>query len=160
MSAAADFGRTPPHWGASTIYADDLEPGRRFDLGRHRVTEAELVSFARDWDPQVFHVDASVAEAGVFAGLIASGIHTLAIFQRLAVEEFWGRLATIAARGMRETRFVRPVRPDDVLQGSLVVETLEVRDPSRSLLTVRGELCGASGPVLEVLFDVYVARRG
>lgn len=97
--AGPDTGRRPDAWTAETIFADDLGPGDVFELGGHTLSEAELTRFAGEWDPQFFHVDAAAAERGMFGGLIASGIHTMAVFQRLSVEGFWGRAATIAARG-------------------------------------------------------------
>lgn len=95
---------------------------------------AELTQFARQWDPQFFQVDAAAAGRGMFGGLIASGIHTMAVFQRLSVEGFWGRTATVAARGMRDVRFVRPVGSGASLDGS-------------------GE------PVLTMTLDAYLTRR-
>ena len=119
---------------AATLFADDPSPADAFDLGSHTVSVAELTQFAGQWDPQFFHVDAAAADRGMFGGLIASGILTMAVFQRLSVEGFWGRTATVAARGMRDVRFVRPVRPGASLAGS-------------------GE------PVLTMTVDAYLARR-
>ncbi len=69
------------HEHTRLVYAEDLGIGQRFDLGSHTVTEAELVDFATHWDPQWFHIDRAAAQDGQFGGLIASGIHTLAILQ-------------------------------------------------------------------------------
>ena len=63
------------------LYAEDLVIGSAWDLGSYVVTEPEIIEFARQWDPQGFHVDPDVAAAGYFGGIIASGIHTMAIFR-------------------------------------------------------------------------------
>lgn len=154
-----DLSRRPDAWNDETLFADDLEVGDVHVLGSHLVTREEVVEFATDWDPQFFHVDAAAAERGVFDGLIASGIHTMAVFQRLSVAGFWGRTATLAARGIREVRFVRPVRPGTEVTGRLTVEDIGPRDETRSLVTVSGVLEEASGPVLTMTLDVYLARR-
>lgn len=143
-----------------SVYADDIIPGTSYDLGSHQVSADEIVGFATDWDPQLFHVDGDAAARGVFGGLIASGVHTLAVLQRLSVPTVYDRWATIAARGMREVRFRKPVRPGVRLTGRLVVEEVSPRDRHRALVTVGGRLDDESGEaVLDVLLDVYVARK-
>jgi acyl dehydratase len=155
-----DLSRRPDAWTSpETLYADDLEVGDVFELGSHTVTEQEILEFATDWDPQFFHVDAEAAARGLFGGLIASGIHTMGVFQKLSVDGFWGRAATIAARGMRDVRFVSPMRPATLLTGRLTVDEVRHRDAGRSLVTVSGVLGGPAGPVLTLQLDAYLARR-
>lgn len=155
-----DLSRHPSTWDESTIYADDLSVGDAYDLGSYTVTTDELTEFADRWDPQFFHVDEDAAKRGLFGGLIASGIHTMAVFQRLSVAGFWGRSATVAARGIREVRFVSPMRPETTLLGRLVIEDVRPRDEHRSLVTVSGALEETGGvPVLALSLDAYLARR-
>ncbi len=155
-----DINRHPDAWNESTIYADDLAVGDVFELGSHTVTGEELTSFAEAWDPQFFHVDEEAAERGLFGGLIASGIHTMAVFQRLSVAGFWSRTATIAARGIRDARFLSPMRPGTTLAGRIVIDEVRHRDADRSLVSVSGTLYDESGSgVLALTLDAYVARR-
>lgn len=155
-----DLTTQPAGWNDSTLYADDLEVGGAYDLGTYTVSAEEIMGFAARWDPQFFHVDEDAADRGHFGGLVASGVHTMSVLQRLAVEGLWGRAATVAARGMREVRFLRPVRPGTTLQGSVVVDEVEHRDASRSLVSVSATLDDDAGrPVLAMVLDVYVARR-
>lgn len=150
----------PPVWTASTVFADDIAAGTTYPLGTARVTEQDILTFATQWDPQYFHVDPEAAASSPYGGLIASGIHTVAVLQRLSVEAVYGRWATIAARGIRDLRFTRPVRPGTELTGSLVVQDVQPRGEHRSLVTVASRLDDVQGdPVLEVSLDVYVARR-
>ncbi|MBB0992410.1 hypothetical protein G6009_13545 [Dietzia sp. SLG510A3-30A2] len=72
-------------------YADDLEPGQLIPLGSYTITEEEIVTYARQWDPVFIHTDPTAAATTPLGGVIASGLHTLAIYQRLAVPAFWSR---------------------------------------------------------------------
>ena len=150
----------PQVWTESTVFADDIAVGTTYPLGTALVTEQDILTFATEWDPQYFHVDPRAAASSPYGGLIASGIHTVAVLQRLSVEAVYSRWATIAARGIRDLRFTRPVRPGSELTGSLVVQDVQPRGEHRSLVTVTGRLDEVQGdPVLEVALDVYVARR-
>jgi acyl dehydratase len=67
-------------------FFEDISVGERFQSEPYHVTEDEIVTFARQWDPQSFHVDLAVAEKSIFKGLVASGWHTAAITMRLFVQ--------------------------------------------------------------------------
>jgi len=67
-------------------YWDDFKAGESIALGSHTITEAEILAFARKYDPQPFHTDPEAARRSIFGGLIASGWHTCAILMRLGVE--------------------------------------------------------------------------
>jgi acyl dehydratase len=73
-----------------TLTFEDFEPGQVYELGSTVVTEKEIVDFARQFDPQPFHLDPEAAKASVFGGLIASGWHTGAIWMRLYVDSLLG----------------------------------------------------------------------
>ena len=151
----------PQAWTDDTVFAEDIRVGARYDLGSHRVSEQEILEFATAWDPQYFHVDAEAAERASFGGLIASGVHTLSVLQKLSVAGVYEVWATIAAREMREVRFRRPVRPGDVLTGRLLVQDVRPRDEHRSLVTLAGALHDVRDEVvLSMVMDVYVGRRG
>jgi len=155
-----DISSHPDAWDDSTIYADDLTADDVYELGSYTPTREEVMSFAETWDPQFFHTDQAAAERGLFGGLIASGIHTMAVFQRLSVAVFWGNSATIAARGIRDVRFVKPMRPGTTLAGRLVVDEVTHLDAERSLVSVSGSLRDDSGAsVLSLSLDAYIARR-
>ncbi|MFT4125255.1 MAG: MaoC/PaaZ C-terminal domain-containing protein [Gordonia sp. (in: high G+C Gram-positive bacteria)] len=142
------------------VYADDLVVGARWELGTYEVTESAIVGFAADWDPQWFHVDApAAAERSPFGGVIASGLHSLAILQRLSVLGAVGRWAVIAGRRMTNIEFRAPVRPGDVLDGWLVVEAIEVGQ-GRALITYSCGLVNRSGRlVLRADVEAYVRTR-
>lgn len=111
-------------------YFEDLSPGQVFDIGTYPpLTEADIIDFARQWDPQYFHVDPEAAKDSIFEGLVASGWHTGAILMRLLVDNFLSSAATEGSPGLEQVRFLRPVRPGDQLRGTY--EVLETQ-PSAS----------------------------
>ena len=108
---------------------DTLAPGDVLDLGSCQVTEAEIVAFASDFDPQPFHIDPAAAERSIFGGIIASGWHTCALTMRLLVDAFLSQAASMGSPGVEQIRWLRPVRPGDTLTARIRV--LEKR-PSQS----------------------------
>src|SRR5215211_2002317 len=94
------------------IRAEQLPVGETIDLGEHRVTREAIVAFATDWDPQPFHVDLEFARSTTFGDVIGSGLHTLAIFQRLAVLGAYRDWAIVAGRTVRDVQFLSPLRPE------------------------------------------------
>ncbi len=111
------------------IHLEDLQPGQVHDLGRRTLSRDEIVAFAREWDPQAFHLDEQAAAASIYGGLIASGWHTVCVFMRLFADGLLSRAAALGSPGIEELRWLKPVRPGDTLAARL--EVLEVR-PSRS----------------------------
>ncbi|MBA4025503.1 MAG: hypothetical protein C0482_24370 [Gordonia sp.] len=69
-------------------FADDLVVGSEYELGDYLVTAKEITGFAAQWDPLHIHADEALAIAGRFGSIISSGVHTFAVFQRLAVTAF------------------------------------------------------------------------
>ncbi len=68
------------------LYLDDFHVGQRFTSATHRIDTEEIKAFARQFDPQPFHLDEEAAKSSMFGGLVASGWHTAAISMRLQVE--------------------------------------------------------------------------
>ena len=100
---------------------EDYVPGAVFEYGEIPVTEAEIVEFARRFDPQYIHIDREQAARGPFGGLIASGWHTAAMMMRLIVDNFLPKHASRGSPGIDELRWLRPVRPGDTLSVRLSV---------------------------------------
>ena len=103
----------------------DFHAGQVIEAGPYVLTEAELVQFARAYDPQWFHTDAEAAADSAFGGLIASGWHTCAIAMRLVVEAALEGSESFASPGLEHVRWPNPVRPGDALR--LVADVIEVR---------------------------------
>ena len=100
-------------------YWDDYEVGQKFDLGSTSFTADEIVSFARQYDPQSFHVDAAAARQSMFDGLIASGWHVTAKLMRLFVDNYVDQRTALGSPGVDEVRWLKPVRPGDTLNASV-----------------------------------------
>jgi acyl dehydratase len=96
-------------------YWDDYEIGQKFDLGSTSFTADEIVDFARQYDPQSFHVDAAAAGQSMFGGLIASGWHVTAKLMRLFVDNYVDQRTALGSPGVDEVRWLKPVRPGDTL---------------------------------------------
>ena len=144
-------------------YFEDLIEGESSDLGTYTLTREEVVSFAAEWDPQPFHLETSGAEGSVFDGLVASGIHTLAIGAKLLVEGFLVDVANMGGRGMSDIRWHRPVEPDETLSGRVTVaEKGEPTRQDRGDVAFELRLYGGGGdddPVLSTTFRNIVRRR-
>jgi acyl dehydratase len=120
-------------------YLEDLHVGDRFESGSYEVTERAIMEFAREFDPQPFHLDRGAAEKSVFRGLVASGWHTAAITMRLLVTSGLNLAGGAIGLGVDELRFPLPVRPGDVLR--LELEIVDVREsrskPDRGTARIR-----------------------
>lgn len=110
-------------------YLEDLHVGDRFNSDEYEVTEAAIIAFAREFDPQTFHLEPDRAKATIFKGLVASGWHTAAITMRLLVTSDLKLAGGAVGLGVDELRWPNPVRPGDILRVEL--EIVEVR-PSRT----------------------------
>ena len=112
-------------------YLEDIQAGERFRSADYAVTEAEIIEYAKQYDPQPFHTNPVEARNSVFGGLVASGWFTAAITMRLIAQSEVRIVGGLIGMGVEELRWPRPVRPGDTLH--VEVEVLEVR-PSRSHL--------------------------
>jgi len=108
----------------SQRFLDDYTAGLVLEFGAAPVDQAEVVEFARRFDPQPFHIDPAQAASGPFGGLIASGWHTGSLMMRMLVEHYLSP-ASLGSPGLDELRWLRPVRPGDTL--SVRVTVLEAR---------------------------------
>jgi len=97
------------------VYFEDVQVGQTHRFGHYEVTTEEIIAFAREFDPQPFHLDAEAAKQSMFGGLIASGWHTGAMFIRMINDHAIPGAATTGAIGFDDLRWLKPVRPGDVL---------------------------------------------
>jgi acyl dehydratase len=143
------------------LYLDDLHVGQRFMSGTHAVDEDQIMRFAREFDPQPFHLDGDAARDTLFVGLAASGWHTAAITMRLLVDGGAPIAGGIVGLG-GEISWPRPTRPGDVLQvESEVVHVAPSRSrPDRGIVTIRSETRNQRGDVVQLFVaKVVVPRR-
>lgn len=114
---------------STTRYFDDFSVGDRFAAGAATLDEAAMLAFAADYDPQPFHTDPAAARDSIYGGLIASGFQTLAFGFRQVLDTGIFRDSSLGSPGFDELRWLKPVRPGDILR--VEAEVTETR-PSRS----------------------------
>jgi acyl dehydratase len=147
-------GKPAPH------YLDDLRVGQRFTSAARVVDAGEIKSFAREYDPQPFHLDDEAAKATLFQGLAASGWHTMAMTMRLLVDGGMPIAGGIVGAGA-EITWPRPTRPGDVLHvESEVVEITPSRSrPDRGMVTMKSETKNQRGEVVQLFVGRIVVPK-
>ena len=144
----------------SERYFEDYPPGAVFEGGTVEVSEAEILEFARRYDPQTMHTDPAAAAHGFFGGLIASGWHTAALMMRLFAAHFLSPASSLASPGIDELRWLKPVRPGDVL--SLRVSVTEARrsrsKPDQGVVRSLVEVLNQEGEVVMSLRPISLIR--
>jgi acyl dehydratase len=143
------------------LYLDDLAAGQTYPLGRRTVARDEIVAFARAWDPQPFHLDEEAGAASIYGRLIASGWHTVGVFMRMFADSMLNRSAALGSPGVDELRWLKPVYPDDTLDGR--VEVLEVKPfrsrPDRGAARLRCVVTNQQGDDVLTMIAVVMFRR-
>lgn len=115
---------------APKLFWEDFKTGEAHVMGSHTFTAEEIISFAKQFDPQPIHVDPEAAKASFFGGLIASGWHTCAVGMRFAVDTYINAGVSLGSPGLDNIRWLKPVRPGDHITYRRI--TLSTR-PSNSL---------------------------
>ena len=117
--------------GPRALYFEDFRPGDRYAGGAHLMTKAEILEFARRFDPQIFHVDTEAARDSIFGGLVASGLHTFCVSSRLFADLGIYHGTLLGGAEIENLRFLLPVRPGGTLR--IEAEVITAR-PSRTKL--------------------------
>lgn len=142
-------------------YFEDFQVGDAFELGTTSVTEEEIIAFARQFDPQPFHIDPARARESVFGGIIASGWHTASLFMRLLVDNFLQETVSLGSPGVDEVRWLQPLRPGDTLRARFTI--LEARaSKSRAdmgILRSRSEVFNQRDELVMTVIGVHLIGR-
>ena len=142
-------------------YFEDFKPGEVAELGSHTITKDEIIAFARQFDPQAFHLDEEAARQTIFGGLIASGWHTGSLVMRLFCDGVIKDTASLGSPGVDEMRWIKPVRPGDTLSLRMTVtECLPSRSkPDRGIVRSLLELRNQHGEVAVSIKGMNLVRR-
>ena len=143
------------------MYLEDFTVGMRFAGGRHQVTVEEIKAFARQFDPQPFHLDEEAAKATFFGGIAASGWHTAALTMRMLVES-GVPIAGGFIGGGGEITWPQPTRPGDELRVEcLVLAVTPSRSrPERGTMLLRMETKNQRDETVQIFSaKVLVPRR-
>ncbi|MDH4189388.1 MAG: MaoC family dehydratase [Betaproteobacteria bacterium] len=141
---------------------EDFQPGQVIEYGARSLDEEEIIRFARDWDPQRYHIDPHAAKETPFGGLIASGWQSCGVAMRLMCDAYLNESSCVGSPGLDEVRFLKPVRPGDTLRfRSTVLESTASRSkPDRGIVSFRWELLNQKDEVvLSMLGKQFYLRR-
>jgi acyl dehydratase len=154
-------------------YFEDLRVGTRTEVGSHTFTADEIKAFARQFDPQPFHMDEVAAARSHFGALCASGWHTAAISLRLNVTDRQRRHAEMRRRGepvgktgpspgLRDVKWLKPVYAGDTI--AFAHEIVELRQldhrPDVGLRVARNTGVNQRGElVYSALSSSFIERR-
>ncbi|MEI6107621.1 MAG: MaoC family dehydratase [Opitutae bacterium] len=143
-------------------YFEDLKVGDKFQTAEYEMTAAEIMAFARQYDPQPFHTDPLAAQSTLFGQLVASGWHTAAVSMRLMVQGEMELDGGVIGQGMESLRWPRPVLPGDRLR--VVTEVEELRPaparPDRGLIKLHCRTYNQHGKIVQdMIATLLVARR-
>jgi acyl dehydratase len=147
---------------AAYRYFEDYAAGQAAETGTRVMTEADILRFAQEFDPQPMHTD-PVAAQEITGGLIASGWHTAAITMRLMLDSRPEPSAPgTLGLGFQELRWLQPVRPGDTLR--VRIEILQTRPsdskPDRGIVTSRfTTLNQRDEPVQTIITNIIVPKR-
>lgn len=142
-------------------FFEDFRPGDVTDTGSVTVTREEIVAFARQFDPQPFHIDEEAARRSPFGGLIASGWHTASLCMRLVVALLGPDSGSLGSPGVDELRWLKPVRPGDELSVSAeVLEAIPSRSkPDRGLVKFRYTMRNQNGEEVMTMIALGLVLR-
>jgi acyl dehydratase len=154
-------------------FFEDIEIGRRRDVGSFTFTADGIKKFAAQFDPQAFHLDEEAGRKSLFGGLAASGWHVGSVCMKLLVADGQRRMKEALARGekiavwgpspgFRELRWIKPVLAGDTISYASEVESLRSSSsrPEWGILQVRNTGTNQRGElVFSVLATAFVPRR-
>ena len=142
----------------NVLYLDDLSVGQQFVTGSHTLDEAQIKAFAAQFDPQPFHLDAELAKATLFKGLVASGWHTAAITMRLLVDSGIPLAGGLVGLG-GSLKWPRPARPGDVLTVYGEITEVTPSKPDRGTIEIKAETRNQRGDVVQNLTATLLVPR-
>jgi len=131
-------------------YFEDFAPGQVLELGSRTISRESMLAFAREFDPQPFHVDEEAAKRSIYGGLLASGWHTCSLWMRILCDGLLTDTASLGSPGIDELRWLKPVRPGDTLSVRMtILEAIPSRSkPDRGLLRSLTEMRNQHGEIV------------
>lgn len=135
--------------------------GETFETRAATITEGQMVDFALSYDPQPIHIDREAARRGIHGDLIASGLQTLGLVNRLWIDLGLMGENNLGGLGLDELRWPRPVRAGDTIRA--VVEVLEARasrsKPDRGIVRFGFTALNQAGETVMTYSCLNVVRR-
>lgn len=140
---------------------EDLPVGFKFKTGSRALTADTIKEFAREWDPQPFHIDEEAAKESPFGELIASGFHTLLTAFKLSFEtDVWSG-SSMGSPGIREIRWIKPVFAGDTIrvEAEIVEARLSKSKPDRGIAEIRHDIFNQSDELVAQYQAIHILRR-
>ena len=142
------------------LHFEDFTPGRRFEYLPRRMETAEIVAFAREFDPQPMHMDEQAGKSSILGGLAASGWHTSAVMMRMLYEVYIDGSTSEGSPGVDLMEWKRPVLAGDTLGGHcMVLDARASRSrPEIGILRMRAEVTNQRGELVAVSEYINMMR--
>ena len=144
------------------LFWEDFVPDVRELMGEVTVDLEEVVTFAKRYDPQPFHVDVQEAEKSIYGGIIASGWHTCSMVMRLMCDSYLVNSSSLGSPGIEEVKWLSPVYPGNVLSAfRTVVETrASASKPDRGIVKTFWEVENEKGRLVMSMIGInFFLRR-
>ncbi|MBX9458556.1 MAG: MaoC family dehydratase [Rhizobium sp.] len=141
-------------------WLEDFTPGRIFQPAPRKITSAEIMEFAQEFDPQPFHLSEEAGRASILGGLAASGWHTCSIAMRLFYDAILQYAAGEGSPGVDFTEWRKPVLAGDTLTSTItVLESRQMKSrPGLGVIRLRHELVNQRGELVLVMEHPFMAR--
>lgn len=160
LSSAMQETHRPAEQGTH-MYWEDFLSGDHFDCGSRLVTREEIIDFALTFDPQPIHLDEVFSATTIYGGVIASGGHVWASCMGLVAASLFSRSANLGSTGLDSLRWLRPMRPGDVVTAAVTVLATEPSSrPTNGKLKLRFELRNQDQTeIMQAVANVIMGRR-
>ena len=142
-------------------YWEDFKVGEVHQIGEKRLDKDEMIAFAKQFDPQPFHIDEDAAKRSIFGGLIASGWHTVGVVMRMTVDSYLRDSASLGSPGVDSVRWLKPVRPGDTIRATRkVVETRASKSrPDMGVVKTQWEVFNQDGELVMTMEGYGMFQR-
>ena len=140
---------------------EDFAIGETFEYGHWVMKKEEMLSFAKMYDPEPFHLDENEAIRMGWGGLIASGLQVVAVCRRLQTGCL-PNAEVVISPGWDGIRWFKPVFAKDILSCRIdVIDTRELESrPTEGVVKLRNQMINQDDEVVaEMISNVFIRRR-
>lgn len=143
------------------MYFDDLPVGFTYTTQARTLPLEDILEFAHKWDPQPFHIDEQAAKASPYEGIIASGFHTILVAFLLTVQSDTWTKSSMGSPGMKDVRWILPVRPGDKLHvvGEVISSRVSASRPDRGYIEILNDVFNQDGALVAQYQATHILRR-
>ena len=132
---------------------EDIVLGETIPLGPRKVSKADILEFATEFDPFPFHLDEKAAKASLLGGLAASGWQTGALSLRMLVDGFLSKTASMGGLGFSDLKWKKPVMKGDTISGTATISNLRRSNthPEMGIVTIALDMQNQKGETVMTL---------